>query len=242
MICADARELFSPFVDEALGPAERAVLEQHLADCAECPRELERFRATVALLRAVEPERAPAGFVDRVLAARPVPWHRRLLRTLLVPWPVKLPLEALALGLVVVAVTHFVRARHELQATARVETSPPADPAARGIVKILPRSSVDSPLDGPLAQALKAADVVGELRVKERESAVSMVSALVGKTGGVELGRIVTPPDATTLELRIPRAAWGEFVRELAKLGAWTPEQQPAELPAEVRVALRIVE
>ena len=72
-----------------------------LVTCPECRREWQRFAATVGLLRAVEPARAPAGFVDRVLAgARPQPWYRRLARGLLVPWPVKLPLEAAALVMV----------------------------------------------------------------------------------------------------------------------------------------------
>src|SRR5262245_65434182 len=98
MTCHDAREQLSALIDDALGAAERGAVEEHLATCAECRRELERLRGTVALLRAaVEPARAPTGFVDRVLeAARPAPWPRRLFRALLLPWPVKLPIEAAA--------------------------------------------------------------------------------------------------------------------------------------------------
>ena len=82
MTCHDARDLFSALVDETLGADERGAFDAHLATCADCRRELQRFKDTVALLRAVEPARAPAGFVDRVLAAaRPVPWPRRLLRS-----------------------------------------------------------------------------------------------------------------------------------------------------------------
>ena len=101
MTCAEIREQFSARADDALSAPERAALEGHLATCPECRREWQRFAATVGLLRAVEPARAPAGFVDRVLAgARPQPWYRRLARGLLVPWPVKLPLEAAALVMV----------------------------------------------------------------------------------------------------------------------------------------------
>jgi len=79
MTCHDAREQLSALIDDALGAEERSAVEAHLATCAECRRELQRLRGTVALLRAIEPVRAPAGFVDRVLgAARPVPWPRRL--------------------------------------------------------------------------------------------------------------------------------------------------------------------
>ena len=60
MTCAECREAFSARVDDALGADARATLEQHLAGCAECRREWQRFAATVDLLHAVQPERAPA--------------------------------------------------------------------------------------------------------------------------------------------------------------------------------------
>ena len=127
--CQDIRELFSARVDDALSSDERARLDAHLATCAECAREWLRFERTVGLLRATEPARAPAGFVDRVMAARPRPWYRRLARVVLVPWPVKVPLEAAAIVLVAgLAVMVFQRSP-ELQQAAR-PPAPPADVAA----------------------------------------------------------------------------------------------------------------
>src|SRR5262249_49133855 len=99
--CADARDTRSALVDDALVPAERAAVETHLATCADCRRELERLRATVALLQGMERPRAPVGFVDRVVAAvRPEPWPRRLGRWLFVPLGVKLPVETAAVAIV----------------------------------------------------------------------------------------------------------------------------------------------
>src|SRR5262245_5117911 len=122
MTCHDAREQMSALIDDALGAAELGAVEEHLATCAECRRELERLRGTVALLRAVEPARAPAGFVDRVLeAARPEPWPRRLFRALLLPWPVKLPIEAAAIVLVAVGVVYVFRST-----PARLHDAPPS--------------------------------------------------------------------------------------------------------------------
>jgi hypothetical protein len=127
--CQDIRELFSARVDDALSADERARLDAHLATCAECAGEWLRFERTVGLLRATEPARAPAGFVDRVLAARPRPWYRRLARELLVPWPVKVPLEAAAIVLVAgLAVMVFQRSP-ELQQAAR-PAAPPSGVAA----------------------------------------------------------------------------------------------------------------
>jgi Putative zinc-finger len=69
MTCGDARDMFSLLADDALTPLERAALDAHLAECAECRRELAGFERTVKLIRAIDPEHAPAGFVERVLAA-----------------------------------------------------------------------------------------------------------------------------------------------------------------------------
>jgi Putative zinc-finger len=127
MTCHEAREQFSALVDDALGAGERAALDAHLATCADCRRELQRFRDTVSLLHAVGPIRAPAGFVDRVLeTARPIPWPRRLVRGLFLPWPVKLPMEAAAVVLVAVGVALVYRGTPELQQAARLETPAPA--------------------------------------------------------------------------------------------------------------------
>jgi anti-sigma factor RsiW len=126
MTCHDAREQFSALVDDALTADERAGLDAHLASCADCRRELQRFRDTVSLVRAVAPVRAPAGFVDRVLeAARSVPWPRRLVRGLFLPWPVKLPMEAAAIVLVAVGVALVYRGTPELQQSARLEPASP---------------------------------------------------------------------------------------------------------------------
>ena len=81
MTCSDARDMFSLLADDALTPLERAALDAHLADCAECRRELAGFERTVKLVRAIDPAHAPAGFVERVLAAaqggRPAPSPQR---------------------------------------------------------------------------------------------------------------------------------------------------------------------
>ena len=118
MTCHEAREQFSALVDDALGADARAALDVHLAGCVECRRELDGFQRTVALIRGIEPARAPAGFVDRVLTrTRPEPWSRRLARRLFQPWPVKLPLEAAALLIVgVLAVWLFQRMPEQQQA------------------------------------------------------------------------------------------------------------------------------
>jgi hypothetical protein len=129
--CPQIRELFSARVDEALTADERARLDAHLASCPDCALEWQRFEGTVGLLRAATPAQAPVGFVDRVLAARPLPWHRRLARGALMPWPVKLPLDAAAIVLVAgLAVLVFHRSPEMRQAVLMDESRRDASQAA----------------------------------------------------------------------------------------------------------------
>jgi putative zinc finger protein len=154
MTCDDARELCSALVDEALTPAERAALDAHLAGCADCRRELERLRATVSLLRASPPVRAPAGFVDRVLeAARPVPWYRRVASRLFRPLSVKLPVQAAALVLISVAAVYVFQHTPALQHAARQESAPRSEPPRQ-----IPDASSRPPDPGPVPRDARVAD------------------------------------------------------------------------------------
>ena len=128
MTCHESRERLSELLDEVLPAPERAEVDAHLADCPECRRELERLRATVSLLQRVEPVRAPAGFVDRVMAAvRPVPWYRRLAAWIFLPLLIKLPAEAAAMALVAILAVYLFQRDPELQRTVRpdLQATPP---------------------------------------------------------------------------------------------------------------------
>ena len=130
MTCHDARESLSAFLDEALAPDERREVAAHLEGCPDCRRELARLEQTVALLRRVEPVRAPVGFVDRVTeAARPRPWYRRAAAAIFVPFSVKLPAEATALVMVALLAVYVFERTPALQESARQE--PTAREAAR---------------------------------------------------------------------------------------------------------------
>ncbi len=294
MTCAESRDLFSARADGALSAAERDGLEAHLATCADCRREWQRFAATVGLLQAVEPARAPAGFVERVAAAaRPQPWPRRLLRGVLVPWPVKLPLEAAAVVLVAgLAVLIFQRSP-ELQRATRAPEPPAATPSApapavpaereaprptdalrfmaperaappmgaaapppeKEALQHAPetpaakteaaarRDAADRP--APAAPSLllsrsvaRPSDVEARLSVADRAAAAREIAALVARLGGT----LVPPGEEGPLQIRLSREAYAALARELARLGSFRIERQPAELPASVLVTLRLTD
>ncbi len=56
VVCREAVELVSDYLDGALPPASAKRLEAHLADCPGCTEYLRQVRDTVALLGSVEPE------------------------------------------------------------------------------------------------------------------------------------------------------------------------------------------
>jgi hypothetical protein len=132
MTCDEARELFSARADDVITRDEVARLDTHLSGCAECRAEWARFERTVALVRGVEPARAPAGFVDRVLAATdPAPWPLRLVRQVFMPLRIKLPLEAAAVMLVAGLAVMTFQHSPEMQRVARQELERPAAPEPR---------------------------------------------------------------------------------------------------------------
>jgi Putative zinc-finger len=170
MTCDETRDLLSAYLDEALDPDERSRVDAHLEGCAECRRELEALRGTVALLHRVDPVRAPVGFVDRVMvAARPRPWFRRVADAVLLPLSVKLPLEATAVVMIGLLAVYLFERSPELQQAAREvdrrqEAAAPApakekpaellaDKAARGTAPSTP-----APVEGPPADARDRAD------------------------------------------------------------------------------------
>lgn len=62
MKCADARELLSAYLDDALDANQRARLADHLRDCPVCAAEFEALRQTIALVGGLEEIEPPPEF------------------------------------------------------------------------------------------------------------------------------------------------------------------------------------
>jgi putative zinc finger protein len=194
MTCDDARDLFSALVDDALSPEERDALDEHLAVCPDCRRELEGFQRTVSLVRAAPPVRAPAGFVDRVLVvARPAPWYQRLARRLFFPLPVKLPLETAAIVLVTFLAVHLYRETPDLQQASRAAAPPPAvseaPPPSRPLAA--PPTPASPPVSPPLsASGRSSVPGSAETAAKSRQENADRLQ----RDEGAQVSR-ATPPD-----------------------------------------------
>jgi len=67
--CMEVREDFSSLLDDELNSDERDQIEGHLAECADCLRELDALKRVDVLYRDLEPMAAPAGFEEQVSKA-----------------------------------------------------------------------------------------------------------------------------------------------------------------------------
>jgi len=71
MNCAELEILICDYVDGTLGPAERADVERHLAECPACAELASDSSAAVAFIERVELVEPPPGLVTRILFDAP---------------------------------------------------------------------------------------------------------------------------------------------------------------------------
>ena len=68
LVCREAVELMSDYVEGALSKQDSVRLEAHLAGCPHCTRYLEQIRATISAAGHVEPDDLPEETVDDLVA------------------------------------------------------------------------------------------------------------------------------------------------------------------------------
>ena len=68
LVCRQAVELMTDYLEDALSGRERARLEDHLAECPHCTEYLAQIRDVIAAAGHVEPEDLPPGTVDDLVA------------------------------------------------------------------------------------------------------------------------------------------------------------------------------
>ncbi len=69
MKCAEARSLFSPYLDGAVSGTQMRALGQHIDECSACAREYELSLQTQKLLSQVERKKAPVDLALRLRVA-----------------------------------------------------------------------------------------------------------------------------------------------------------------------------
>ncbi len=164
MTCDEARDAFTDLYDGILSGPPLVVLSRHLDECRACQDEWTAFRQAMRAVADLGVDDPASGFASRVMERIERPsWWRRAAQLLVFPLPVKLPLHAAALVLLVVAGWWMGREVPEIEQAARVQTpaslpktAPPAPPApvpapaplppsVPGKVAVSPRLKGDAP-------------------------------------------------------------------------------------------------
>jgi anti-sigma factor RsiW len=68
LVCREAVELVTDYLEGALSPRDRARLETHLAGCANCSEYLAQIRATIAATGHIEPDDLAPEALDELVS------------------------------------------------------------------------------------------------------------------------------------------------------------------------------
>lgn len=159
-------ELLSAYLDGELSETDRAALEQRLAAESDLRRTLDELRATVRLLHALPPLKAPRDFtLDPAVYGRRAAWWQRLGFAAVLQWSGALGMAAsvilIALGLLLGS-----GERQPAQKLAEPDASAPAGEAAA----ILPTPTFASP--EPISLPTAGADGAAEIAIAPPEAPV----------------------------------------------------------------------
>ena len=67
IVCRQAVELVTDYLEDALPRRDRERLEAHLADCPHCTEYFEQFRATIRVMGRIETETLPPDVKDELI-------------------------------------------------------------------------------------------------------------------------------------------------------------------------------
>lgn len=109
MICAEAKNLLSPYLEENFDSQTKKLLDEHLAVCHDCSRELAELKNLISGLKAFPVVEPPQDFLESVRRRLDKPLAlNAVLRRMFVPWHIKLPLEALTVTATVIIIFFLV--------------------------------------------------------------------------------------------------------------------------------------
>lgn len=205
--CTRCRERFSEYLDGLLDAAGRAEADAHLAACADCRRELERWRSTLrdvaALPRQAAPEGFGAGVMARLQARVARPQRSLLLNLYLRALPVAAMLLLVFGAVAIVQHNATMKAPTRSLAMARMPAQAPAPPVLAGA-----QAALKPPYrraGAPASSATKMAAVDAErLKGRPAQPPLQMAMAAARAAGGelvfrqtLHLSHAVARPEQT---------------------------------------------
>ena len=125
MTCKEIENNLPAYLEDALSPGEKAVVDEHLASCSHCTKAVRDLKKTAKLVREMEEVETPPWFTQKVMAhvREEAKEKESIFRKFFYPLHIKIPIQALATVLIAVIAFQIYRFG-ELET--KVSVSPPA--------------------------------------------------------------------------------------------------------------------
>lgn len=110
----DIRHMLSEYIDGAVTPKEKALVEGHLKSCPECSSALFELKKTIEHVKKIEEVDSPAWMTQKIMAKvrEEAEEKRGLFRKLFYPLHIKLPLEAVAMAFLAITAFYIYESVH----------------------------------------------------------------------------------------------------------------------------------
>ena len=106
MECDKIQEQLSAYLDDALSPAEKGIIDNHLRSCPKCRKALADLEMTISSIKGLDEIIPPPWLTQKIMTRVKAESERKkksLLQKLFYPLHIKLPIEAV--GIFLIAIT-----------------------------------------------------------------------------------------------------------------------------------------
>jgi hypothetical protein len=132
MECSEVQKRLSAYIEKAVSPEQKALIDAHLKGCTQCKRALADLKKAIRYVQGLEEVEPPAWLTQQVMARVRSEAEAKggIFKKIFYPFHIKLPLEAVALILVAVgAIYVFKTVQPEMKlAQAPIEQEEAAPP------------------------------------------------------------------------------------------------------------------
>ena len=131
MECSEVQKRFAAYIEKAVSPKQKALIEAHLKGCKRCKESLADLKKAVKYVQKLEEVDPPPWLTQKVMAQvrSEAEAKRGIWQRLFIPFHIKIPLEAIALLFIVGTIYVFTAMGPQMQlAKAPIETKEAAPP------------------------------------------------------------------------------------------------------------------
>jgi hypothetical protein len=111
MECKDIQKRLSAYLEKAVSPQQKTVIDKHLKQCKRCRQALADLKRTIEYVQKLEEVEPPPWFAQRVMARVRAEAEEKpgILKKLFYPIHIKLPLEAIAVIFIAVGALYIFK-------------------------------------------------------------------------------------------------------------------------------------